>query len=674
MPLHPGTAAVLAAVYLASAAAATAGTFKARVRSGSWDVEERSSGLISLSSGNLEMVTSGGNDQTVGIRWEALGVPRGATITRAYVQFTAAKSSSKPTALLVRGHAARNARPFSSVRRDVSSRPRTAAAVAWSPLPSWTRNAAGPEQRVDVTPIVREIVGRPNWASGNAIAFIITGSGHRAAWSYEGARAKAPLLRVDYTTAPDTTPPTVALTSPPDGAKLAGVNTLAAQAADNIGVTSVTFQQDSVTLGTDATAPYTYAWDTTKVGNNSYTLTAVASDAAGNRTVSRLVVVTVGNAGAPPPPPPPPSSTLIVPDQFATVQAAIDAAGDGDTVLVRPGTYAGGLVIAGKRITLESEYRRTGDAGLIDRTVLTGGSPVVSIASSAVGVIVDGLTLKSGGKQVQASGDRVVVRNNRFVDSGSDAMSFERTGGTVSGNTFLNTHDDCIDADGPLDVLIENNVCIGPSDDGIEVRNFTYTGDPTLTFVIRNNTIVSAHEDGIQIIDYPATSNRVFRLERNEIRNNADVGLGIMGDGNTVEDYSGYSMPERVYVLNNTFEGNKYGITGGDNLIALNNIFTSAGALALKNVDGGSVVQYSLFHGNVAKLQSANVIATNDVDADPLYVDQANGNLRLRSGSPAIDAGTASYTHLSQPVLAYPPGSYAGPAPDLGAYETVSPP
>ena len=46
----------------------------------------------------------------------------------------------------------------------------------------------------------------------------------------------------------------------------------------------------------------------------------------------------------------------------------------------------------------------------------------------------------------------------------------------------------------------------------------------------------------------------------------------------------------------------------------------------------------------------------------------------LLVGSPAIDAGTASYTHLSQPVLAYPPGSYAGPAPDLGAYETVSPP
>jgi hypothetical protein len=54
---------------------------------------------------------------------------------------------------------------------------------------------------------------------------------------------------------------------------------------------------------------------------------------------------------------------------------------------------------------------------------------------------------------------------------------------------------------------------------------------------------------------------------------------------------------------------------------------------------------------------------TFKVNADPLYVDQVNGNLRLRSGSPAINAGTASYTHLGQPVLAYPPGSYAGQRP-----------
>ena len=153
-------------------------------------------------------------------------------------------------------------------------------------------------------------------------------------------------------------------------------------------------------------------------------------------------------------------------------------------------------------------------------------------------MVVDGLTFTSGEKHVVANGDRVTVRNSRFVNSGSDAMSFERTGGTVSGNTFLNPHDDCVDADAPLDAVVENNTCTAPGDDGIEIRN---NHPAATTFAVRNNAIIGADEDGVQIIDYPDVSNRVFRIERNEIRNSAGVGVGIMGGGQTVEDYSGHS-------------------------------------------------------------------------------------------------------------------------------------
>jgi len=51
----------------------------------------------------------------------------------------------------------------------------------------------------DLTAIVQEIVDRPGWVSGNAMAFIITGSGHRTAKSYNGASGSAPLLHVEYT-------------------------------------------------------------------------------------------------------------------------------------------------------------------------------------------------------------------------------------------------------------------------------------------------------------------------------------------------------------------------------------------------------------------------------------------------------------------------------------------
>jgi hypothetical protein len=45
---------------------------------------------------------------------------------------------------------------------------------------------------------VQEVVNRPGWASGNALALTVSGSGHRTAVAFEGSAANTALLHVDY--------------------------------------------------------------------------------------------------------------------------------------------------------------------------------------------------------------------------------------------------------------------------------------------------------------------------------------------------------------------------------------------------------------------------------------------------------------------------------------------
>ena len=102
----------------------------------------------------------------------------------------------------------------------------------------------------------------------------------------------------------DTTPPTVSITAPANGATVRGTVTVTADAADNVGVVGVQFLlDDGVNGSADArTPPYSVSWNTATASDGSHTITAIARDAAGNRTTSAPVTVTVAN-NAPPPPP-----------------------------------------------------------------------------------------------------------------------------------------------------------------------------------------------------------------------------------------------------------------------------------------------------------------------------------------------------------------------------------
>jgi hypothetical protein len=384
-------------------------------------------------------------------------------------------------------------------------------------------------------------------------------------------------------------------------------------------VTGVQFQVDGDNVGTlDANAPFAIKLDTTKLADGEVALSAVATDAAGNTTISAPVTVTVDNGpSTPPPPAPPPSGTIRVPEDFATIQAAVDAAGNGDTILVRPGTYDGDLVISGKSITLSSYYLAAGDPGLVDQTIIKGGSPSIYVDDSAPNTTISGFHFVGGEKSVQFFAQGGQVLDSFFDHPGGDAISFEGVGGVARGNLCIGAGDDAVDVDAAsANVLIESNIFRLSGDDGIEIRNQNYHG-PLVTLTVKNNTITGSEEDGIQLIDYPEKSDRAFIIQGNLVQQNADVGLGIMDNGETREDFRGASMPERVEVSNNTFDGNRYGITGGDNLIATNNTISHSSVAGLKNVDGESSVTHTDFIDNKVDFINSNVVTSSGSSAPP---------------------------------------------------------
>lgn len=99
---------------------------------------------------------------------------------------------------------------------------------------------------------------------------------------------------------PTDNPPTVSLTAPAQGATVARTVTVQANATDDKGVKQVEFLVDGVRLSLDSNAGdgWSAAWDTTRSPDGSHTLTAKATDTAG-QTASSSATVTVKNAAPP---------------------------------------------------------------------------------------------------------------------------------------------------------------------------------------------------------------------------------------------------------------------------------------------------------------------------------------------------------------------------------------
>lgn len=168
-----------------------------RVTENNDDMEQFvSNGVLTPNGVRLSLGTENGNEQLVGVRFQEVDIPAGATITSAHIEFTAERSDSEETNLTIVGHDIADSPSISSEAYYLRDVPKTTASVDWTPT-SWS---IGDEYETpDLKTIVQEITDRGDWCGGQSLGFVFSGTGERAAHAYNGGNAsRSAVLRVSY--------------------------------------------------------------------------------------------------------------------------------------------------------------------------------------------------------------------------------------------------------------------------------------------------------------------------------------------------------------------------------------------------------------------------------------------------------------------------------------------
>ena len=381
-----------------------------------------------------------------------------------------------------------------------------------------------------------------------------------------------------------------------------------------------------------------------------------------------------------------------------TIQQAIDAAVAGDTVLVSPGTYVENITFRGKAITVASEQ----GPGV---TIIDGnraGSVVTFASGENRNAVLEGFTVRNGANSF--SGGGVLVQNsapsiigNWIVGngacSGAGIYSYFSSP-LIKGNTISRNYVYACSGASGLGVYIGGDSAAELIENVItENSGFANGGGVTLfaagRVVLRSNVIARNVTSGFS----PCTSGGgiwMVNFSQATIVNNLVVG-NVAGCGGGF--YWGGSTGVTTFV-NNTFadndgaEGSAIEVSGVDtrHVIYNNVIIGKAGQTALYCRNSSSTPSPLLNTSDVFAPQGLAYGGTcldqtglrGNISADPLFARNAFGDVlgdyRLRTASPAIDAGDNAAPQIPAADLDGTPriadGNQDGDARvDIGAYE-----
>lgn len=347
----------------------------------------------------------------------------------------------------------------------------------------------------------------------------------------------------------------------------------------------------------------------------------------------------------------PSQQTLHVPAQYKTIQAAVNAAGADDTVLVAPGRYVENVVINSARITLKSS------AGAAVTTI-DGAKQGTVVRARFDGCLIEGFTITNGslgGLELHASSARYnVITGNQGIMGGGiepygspcyiehneithNVASYH--GGGVGWPSSTCCH-----------VFVRDNYIAHNISQGAGGGVLLGYGSLVRNRIVGNTAATDGggvHIDGYE--NYGLSDNIVYGNQ-----------AGRHGGGVYMDGYVGgfnYSSSHFTVV------GNSAGVDGGglwcrelrgvtlsDWILWNNQALRGAGPELWVGKASSIVIQHSVVKNGMSGVYVEKSLpppyfnkliwGAGMLTSDPRFVDEANGDLHLTANSPCVDAGS----------------------------------
>jgi parallel beta-helix repeat protein len=303
------------------------------------------------------------------------------------------------------------------------------------------------------------------------------------------------------------------------------------------------------------------------------------------------------------------SATIYVPDDYAKIQDAVDSASEGDTIIVRDGTYRENVKV-NRRLTIQSDR---GSAPIIE----AGRSDAHVLEVTADHVIISGFTVKDANGfspisklpvGIYIHADHCTISDNTSENNPYGFFLSEAHNNTLINNTARDNQGDGVYLNFSSGNTLSNNTVVNS-----EFRNgirLWHSDSNTLSSNSASNNI-----GGIRL-DY--SDNNV--LEKNDVQSNENDGIIMYYSNNTrLVDNSAHGNSGDGFIIFsscNNFLGTNSATVNGYNGISLN--AANDHTLSNNNAESNNWTGISLITSDSNTLTN-NVASSNNEGGISLY-------------------------------------------------------